>query len=111
MASERFWKGWYSRRRWRKLRAAQLAADPLCCMCLALDRVTAATVADHVVPHRGDEELFWNGELQSLCKHHHDSAKAREEFAGYSGVTDEDGYPLDPKHPQNCRPRIDASAD
>jgi hypothetical protein len=50
-------------------------------MCLAEGIATAATVADHVEPHRGDAHLFWNGELQSLCASHHNAAKQRAERA------------------------------
>ena len=42
----------------------------------------AATLADHVVPHRGDYALFWFGELQSLCKACHDIKKQRVERRG-----------------------------
>lgn len=49
-------------------------------MCLEEDEtVTVATVCDHVEPHRGDEYLFWFGATQSLCAHHHNSTKQREE--------------------------------
>ena len=41
-----------------------------------------ATVCDHVLPHRGDEHLFWNGAVQSLCARCHNSAKQAEEAAG-----------------------------
>ena len=37
------------------------------------------TIADHVEPHKGDQQKFFFGELQSLCKLHHESAKKREE--------------------------------
>lgn len=30
------------------------------------------TVVDHIVPHRGDQKLFWDrGNWQPLCEHHH----------------------------------------
>jgi hypothetical protein len=45
------------------------------------DRITAATVCDHVHPHRGDEVLFFSGPFQSLCETCHNSAKQREEVA------------------------------
>lgn len=59
------------RRRW-------LEQHPLCCRCDAEDRVSAATVPDHIVP------LWANGpdtdsNLQSLCKAHHDAKSACEE--------------------------------
>lgn len=37
---------------------------------------------DHVVPHRGDESLFWDrANLQCLCQWCHAGAKQREELA------------------------------
>jgi hypothetical protein len=75
------WRSWYGLRRWRAKSKAQLAAEPLCRMCQAEGVVTAATVADHIEPHRGDPEKFWNGALQSLCEWHHNRAKQREEAA------------------------------
>src|SRR5438067_12923128 len=66
----------YSCARWRRLRAAQLALHPLCRMCRDEKHITPATICDHVVPHRGDEALMFDPlNLQSLCKHHHDSRK------------------------------------
>lgn len=41
--------------------------------------VTPATEADHVTPHRGDSDLFWRGELASLCKPCHSVKTAREQ--------------------------------
>lgn len=80
------WRHWYWTARWRKKAKAQLAAQPLCENCLKEGRVTAATIADHVEPHRGDPDLFWNGPLQSLCDEApwrcHSSVKQREERPG-----------------------------
>jgi len=77
------WRRWYKTARWQKRRAAQLASEPLCAICLAAGRVTAATVADHIEPHRGDPVKFWEGALQSLCDEApwrcHSSVKQREE--------------------------------
>jgi 5-methylcytosine-specific restriction enzyme A len=65
--------------RWRKVRPCYLAKHPLCASCLGDGRLTAATVVDHVVPHRGDQDLFWNqGNWQGLCKRCHDAKTARE---------------------------------
>jgi len=41
--------------------------EPLCRLCLEAGRVTLATVADYVVPHRGDFTAFRLGQLRSLC--------------------------------------------
>jgi len=79
-------KPWYGTARWKKRRKYQLATEPRCKMCLDIGRVTAASVADHVIPHKGDEALFWNGALQSLCKPCHDSSKQSEERTGRKRV-------------------------
>ena len=63
--------------RWRKASKAFLAANPSCVECLQQHIATPATVVDHIVPHRGDDELFWQeSNWQPLCKPHHD-AKTR----------------------------------
>ncbi len=70
---------WYKLALWQRRRAHQLASEPLCRMCADTGKVISATIADHVTPHRGDWSLFASGELQSLCKFHHDSTKRIEE--------------------------------
>lgn len=70
---------WYADRRWRAKRAAHLEKEPLCRYCAREGQITAADVADHIEPHRGDRVKFWKGELMSLCHHHHSSTKQREE--------------------------------
>jgi 5-methylcytosine-specific restriction protein A len=65
---------------WTKARRVYLAAHPLCVMCSAAKRVTAANVVDHIIPHEGNQELFWDeSNWQSLCKPHHDTDKAEQE--------------------------------
>lgn len=91
----------YGTQRWRRKAARQLLLEPLCRACQAAGRVTAASVADHIEPHRGDVDAFWSNELQSLCKDHHDGAKQREERRGHSDALDADGWPMDPRHPAN----------
>lgn len=88
-------------RRWRKRRLAQLKAHPLCRLCMDMrGRVRAATVADHITPHRGDAALF-AGPLQSLCKECHDSWKQQLETSGHVRGCDLHGMPIDPSHPWN----------
>ena len=71
-------------------------------MCSAAGKITPATVADHVVPHRGDYNKFVLGKLQSLCAYHHNSTKKVEEARGYSTeVSATTGWPVDPSHPAN----------
>lgn len=59
--------------RWRKARTAYLKRHPLCAECLKSGTLTPATVVDHIVPHRGNRELFWDEQnWQPLCKECHD---------------------------------------
>jgi 5-methylcytosine-specific restriction protein A len=51
-------------------------------MCKAEGRIEPATIANHKVRHKGDPELFWHGELNSMCKRHHDSDQQRIEKGG-----------------------------
>jgi 5-methylcytosine-specific restriction protein A len=85
---------------WRKARAGYLREHPLCRMCQEQGRVTAATVVDHITPHKGDQSLFWDSanNWQPLCKTHHDSTKQRQERSGRVIGCDANGWPLDPSH-------------
>lgn len=66
--------------RWRKARAVWLAENPLCAECMRQGIVNAATDVDHIVPHRGNAEVFWQaGNLQSLCWTCHRKKTARGE--------------------------------
>ncbi|MEG0936266.1 MAG: HNH endonuclease signature motif containing protein [Clostridia bacterium] len=59
--------------RWRKARTLYLRKHPLCAECRRNGVLTPATVVDHIVPHRGDERLFWDeANWQPLCKTCHD---------------------------------------
>jgi 5-methylcytosine-specific restriction enzyme A len=87
-------------RKWQAFRLSFLAKHPLCVMCRAEGRVTAATVVDHIVPHRGDSAIFWReGNHQALCAPHHNSHKQSEERRGYSTQVGLDGWPVDDRHP------------
>jgi 5-methylcytosine-specific restriction enzyme A len=90
---------WYDLPRWRKRSRAQLLKEPCCAYCLEKGLVVPATIADHIEPHRGNRTKFWLGQLQSMCKHHHDSRKQQEEIRGYSIDIGVDGFPLDRRHP------------
>jgi 5-methylcytosine-specific restriction enzyme A len=47
-------------REWRKRRAEYLRENPLCVECKKEGIIRAATVVDHIIPHRGDPVLFWD---------------------------------------------------
>ena len=93
----------YKTKAWYRLRHKQLSDNPTCCMCKALGRVVAATVVDHVKPHRGDVGLFYDAaNVQSLCKPCHDRHKQRLEKSGILAGNDVSGMPLDPMHHWNA---------
>lgn len=74
------WRGSASDRgyghRWHKARATHLGRSPICIGCEAVGRIEPASVVDHVDPHHGDPDKFWETSMwQSCCKWHHDSIK------------------------------------
>lgn len=59
--------------RWRAARKRYLRGHPLCLECQRNGRTRPATVVDHILPHRGNEDLFWDqNNWQPLCKSCHD---------------------------------------
>ena len=91
---------WYGTRRWRRRALRHLRDNPFCVMCLRAGGVyTAATVADHIRPHRGDPVAFWTGKLQSLCPPHHGADKQREELLSRPLAVDLDGWPIERADP------------
>jgi 5-methylcytosine-specific restriction protein A len=79
---QRQWRAWYGTARWKKRRADQLIREPLCRRCLSAGLIVAATVANHIVPHRGDATLFWESAIESLCARCHNSVVQSEEAGG-----------------------------
>ena len=66
-------------RRWQAARARYLAEQPWCVTCAAVGVRTLATDLDHIVPHEGDHDLFWDEtNWQGLCEAHHGAKTARE---------------------------------
>ncbi|SKB05146.1 HNH endonuclease [Sporosarcina newyorkensis] len=69
--------------RWQQARKGYLQDNPLCVICREQGIRTAANVVDHIIPHRGDTELFWNRRnWQPLCSSCH-SRKTAMEDAGF----------------------------
>lgn len=66
--------------RWRRASKRFLRENPLCVRCDTNGFVRASEVTDHIVPHKGDMELFWDRDnWQALCKRCHDIKTARED--------------------------------
>ena len=67
-------------KRWAKARQTVLSRQPLCVVCQQAGLVTEATEVDHIRPHRGDSNVFWDsGNWQALCKSCHSRKTARGE--------------------------------
>lgn len=99
------YRQWYKTSRWQRLRWSVLVRDhvrcqrcghehealtQLCCLMASLGRLDEVKgsapdfVADHIIPHRGSPEMFWDrGNLQCICKTCHDRDKQREERRGW----------------------------
>lgn len=76
--------------RWEVERVAFLRSHPFCrrCELETPGSIQPATVVDHVVPHKGDEVLFWDqANWQPLCKPHHDRKTATEDGGFGRAVT------------------------
>ena len=67
-------------RAWQKASRQFLQAPPLCEECQRQGKYVKATVIDHIIPHRGDEKLFWDrSNWRALCKRCHDQKTRRED--------------------------------
>jgi hypothetical protein len=91
----------YKTARWALRRKRQLYQQPLCERCSRRGRVVVATVAHHRIEHKGNPDLFFGGELESLCKLCHDGEAQQQERKGYATTIGSDGWPIDPMHPAN----------
>ncbi|MDY1215405.1 HNH endonuclease signature motif containing protein [Pseudomonas aeruginosa] len=70
--------------RWQQAREQYLRDHPLCVYCERKGLVTAANTVDHIVAHRGDQDLFWDKDnWQPLCGPCHSADKQKEEAAGF----------------------------
>lgn len=69
--------------KWQQISKAFLRAHPLCqcpnCQEGKL-RLMAASVVDHIIPHKGDMKLFWDrNNWQAMSKECHDRKTATED--------------------------------
>lgn len=66
--------------KWQKARKHYLMRHPFCTECEKAGKLTEATVVDHIIPHRGDQKLFWDeSNWQPLCKSCHDKKTWNED--------------------------------
>ncbi len=66
--------------RWQRARKKFLAVHPLCENCKQRGVYVKATDVDHITPHRGDPQLFWDqSNWRALCHSCHSRKTARED--------------------------------
>lgn len=69
---------------WTRASKAFLQKHPLCALCIERNRIEAAQLVDHWVPHKGDMQLFWDeNNWVPLSRTCHSSTKQALEAAGY----------------------------
>jgi 5-methylcytosine-specific restriction endonuclease McrA len=74
------WARWYDLAVWRgknglRAKVLSMAKNAVCCIC----HRAAATIADHIKPHKGDWSLFTKlDNLQGACKACHDAKSTTE---------------------------------
>jgi hypothetical protein len=90
-------------------RARFLKMQTHCALCKK-ELGSGVRVLDHIVPHRGNHQLFLDvRNFQAVHKRCHDSVKARLEHAGVGNRyreevrTGDDGYPLDVEVPRGMK--------
>lgn len=83
--AEEPWRDWYRTARWRALRLEILERDRWTCQATGVKLAgkypeANSPVIDHIQPHYGLEELFWDpANLQALSRAAHDGWKQRKE--------------------------------
>lgn len=66
--------------KWQKARESYLSHHPFCVECEKNGLKTLATDVDHIVPHRGDQKLFWDkSNWQPLCHSCHSKKTQKED--------------------------------
>lgn len=66
--------------KWSKRAKEFLRAHPWCVECMKMGHLVPATQVDHIIPHKGNQDLFWaESNWQGLCDSHHSQKTARED--------------------------------
>jgi 5-methylcytosine-specific restriction endonuclease McrA len=87
---EQPWRAWYNTAEWKALRREVIRRDRWTCqqtgvLCIGKANTPNAPVIDHILPHRGDRDLFFDiANLQLVAKAWHDGEKQRRERAGWA---------------------------
>lgn len=80
MSNQSQWHKLYTSKRWRNARSFFLAANRHCVYCKQIGMTIPADTVDHIRPHKGDLNMFWDSRnWQALCRQCHNIHKQREE--------------------------------
>jgi len=72
---------WLHSTRWRKASNLHKVKYPLCVECKRHGKITPVYVTDHIIPHNGNYELFWDqSNWQSLCNFCHEEKHKGERW-------------------------------
>ena len=72
-------------KKWAQARLRWLAKHPFCVECLKKGKLNDGTPkrqnhVDHIIPHKGNMQLFWDtSNWQTLCQKHHNQKTAKGE--------------------------------
>lgn len=89
-------KQFYETKQWKLIRINTLQRNGgLCEHCLKNNIITPAVDVDHIIPHRGNKELFFDlNNLQILCKECHSIKTISETLGVGFGLTGSDLSPV-----------------
>lgn len=66
--------------RWQKARKPFLRDNPTCVECRKKGKLTEANTVDHIIPHKGNQDLFWDRDnWQAMCTRCHNVKTATED--------------------------------
>ncbi|RWF65455.1 MAG: HNH endonuclease [Mesorhizobium sp.] len=88
---EQEWRGWYKTARWQKLKLRVHVRDGYVCqvtgeLCIGKHPQPNSPVADHIVEHEGDPDLFWDEKnIRTVTKAYHDRERQQEQRAARTG--------------------------
>ena len=72
---------------WDKASAGHVRNNPLCRYCDLAGQVRPSELTDHLYPHKGDQDLFWNKRYWiASCTECHAGFKQRTERRGRSAI-------------------------
>jgi 5-methylcytosine-specific restriction protein A len=81
--------------RWERASKRHRREHPLCVCCKANSRTREAHLVDHIIPHKGDDALFWDpANWQSLCNWCHEHIKKQLEHIFANGKCSSDDLKL-----------------